>query len=352
MKISLLQTISADHMELKEYCMDNGIMSVHVLSYGCALTGIYVPDKRTGEKINILLSFDNLTSYLHNPLYCGAALGPNAGRISGGTLYIDDKHYQLSQNDGAHHIHGGFHNLSFQNAALVSRETDLKSAALTFQTVLPHGLDGYPGHRCIHITYRLFSDNRLTVSFRASSDRETYFNLFSHAYFNLSGDFTKNVHDHRLFIRGNAFVENDETHIPMGMSHTNGTPFDFSAPVSIQENIDRYPQNVQIQRARGLNHAFLSNKGHNYFEPSLVLEDHPSGRSLKLYTDTPSIVVYSGGFIENTYKINGGCPSSPHCAIALEPQDIPDTPNCGLAPLHIVKPGALYLRTFTYAFSF
>ena len=181
MKISLLQTISADHMELKEYCMDNGIMSVHVLSYGCALTGIYVPDKRTGEKINILLSFDNLTSYLHNPLYCGAALGPNAGRISGGTLYIDDKHYQLSQNDGAHHIHGGFHNLSFQNAALVSRETDLESAALTFQTVLPHGLDGYPGHRCIHITYRLFSDNRLTVSFRASSDRETYFNLSSHA---------------------------------------------------------------------------------------------------------------------------------------------------------------------------
>ena len=39
MKISLLQTISADHMELKEYCMDNGIMSVHVLSYGCALPG-------------------------------------------------------------------------------------------------------------------------------------------------------------------------------------------------------------------------------------------------------------------------------------------------------------------------
>nr|WP_288973989.1 hypothetical protein [uncultured Blautia sp.] len=46
MKISLLQTISADQMELEEYCMDNGIMSVHVLSYGCALTGIYVPDKR------------------------------------------------------------------------------------------------------------------------------------------------------------------------------------------------------------------------------------------------------------------------------------------------------------------
>lgn len=92
MKISLLQTISADHMELEEYCMDNGTMSVHVLSYGCALTGIYVPDKKAGKKVNILLSFDDLTSYLRNPLYCGAALGPNAGRISGGSLDIDGRH--------------------------------------------------------------------------------------------------------------------------------------------------------------------------------------------------------------------------------------------------------------------
>lgn len=352
MKISLLQTVSFDNMKLEEYCMDNGTMSVHVLSYGCTLTGIYLPDKKTGKSVNILLSFDDLKSYVHNPLYCGAALGPNAGRISGGNLCIDGRHYQLSQNDGPNHIHGGFHNLSFQNAALVSREIKDGSASLTFETVLPHGLDGYPGSRCIQVTYCLYSDNRLTVRFRAFSDRETYLNLSSHAYFNLSGDFTKNIHGHRLSVRGNAFVENDEAHIPMGRSCTAGTPFDFSSPVSMQENIDRYPENVQIQRARGYNHAFLLSSGHGPSAPSLVLEDHPSGRSLELYTDTPSIVVYSGGFMDNTYRINNGCLSSPHCAVALEPQDVPDTPNCGLAPMHVLKPNAFYSRTFTYAFSF
>lgn len=341
MIISLLQTIVTDNLKLEEYCMDNGTMSVHVLSYGCTLTGIWLPDKKTGKRINVLLSFANLKSYLRSPLYCGASLGPNAGRISNGTLRIGDRHYQLSQNDGPNNLHGGFHNLSFQNAALVKKDTGEDYAELTFRTILPDGLDGYPGRRCITVIYRLSADHRLTVRFLADSDRETYLNLSSHAYFNLSGDFTKNVHEHRLFICGKEFAENNEAHIPVGKSGTAQTPFDFSSPVSMQENMDRYPQNVQIQRARGYNHAFLLDEGCSSSVPALILEDRPSGRSLKLYTDTPSIVVYSGGFLP-----------SPHCAAALEPQDVPDTPNCGLAPMHTLKPGELYSRTFTYAFCF
>lgn len=352
MKISLMNTITKDNRKLEEYSLENDAMSVTVLSYGCTLTGIFLPSFSCSSKVNVLLSYSDLESYIHNPIHCGSTLGPNAGRIAKGRLNIGSRHFQLSQNEGQNNIHGGFHNISYQNASLINKTVNAEMAEITFLAELPDGLDGYPGNRTIAVTYRLTSDNHLCISYKATSDRETYLNLSNHAYFNMSGDFTQNVLGHKLSVNAEEYVENDASHIPMDKRRIIGTPFDFSAPVSMQANLMKYPDNLQTTLAKGYNHAFLRKESLPAASPFLTLEDPVSKRRLELYTDTPCVVVYSGGFIGNTYQINDDNRSAPSCAVALEPQDIPDTPNFVPDSMHTLKPGKTYHRTFTYAFYF
>lgn len=350
MNIFLTRSLYINNMEINEYCMDNGSMSVYILSYGCTLTGICIPSGKDEKKVNILLSFENLESYIHNTLYAGAALGPNAGRISNGILKIQNRHYQLSQNDGNNHIHGGFHNISFQNASLFQQIIRSDFLELTFCSELPDKLDGYPGNRIIFTTYRLTQDNQLSISYRATSDQETYLNLSNHAYFNLSGDFAQNIFSHTLMILADEYIQNNPSHLPQNKRSVTGTPFDFSSPVPIKNNLAKYPNDFQIEIAKGYNHAFLLHKDSSI--PSLILKDTNSNRCLELYTDTPSVVLYSGGFIEPGYRLKNGYVSNAHCALAIEPQDVPDTPNLDFLSMKTLKPEETYSRSFTYKFFF
>lgn len=47
----------------------------------------------------------------HSP-YFGATLGPVAGRITNGQFSLDGKQFQLIQNEGSNHRHGGKFNFS------------------------------------------------------------------------------------------------------------------------------------------------------------------------------------------------------------------------------------------------
>lgn len=50
------------------------------------------------------------------------------------------------------------------------------------------GEDGFPGDLNVVVTYKLTSDHRLSIDFRATCTKATPINLTNHAYFNLAGD--------------------------------------------------------------------------------------------------------------------------------------------------------------------
>ena len=176
-------------MKAESYILKNkNGMEVQALSAGAALRRISVPDKN-GVFADVVLGFEDTAEYFGNTLFAGAALGPVAGRISGAKLNISGKTYNLTKNDGENNLHGGNNNISFVNwEALYADEKSIK-----LRTSLADGTDGFPGNRTFTAEYSLDEENRLTMKYTAVSDRDTYFNMSNHTYFNMSGDFSGNA---------------------------------------------------------------------------------------------------------------------------------------------------------------
>ncbi len=331
---------------------DEGHIRVCLLTYGATLCRLMIPN-RNGQLENVVLSYENYRDYRNNPLYAGATLAPAAGRIKRASLPIQNQLCPLSANDGRHNLHGGFQSASYQNWTIANNCKTDKQASVTFVLHLPHNLDGFPGNRTLSVRYTLTNRHSLEIAYQATTDVSTYINMSNHSYFNLSGDFTRSGLEQTLQIHADTYLENDTEHIPVYIKPCDHTPFDFRKPSVICSRAAACPGDPQLINANGYNNAFLlQNNPTAPKRPSkaLTLSDTISGRHLSLYTDQPSIVLYSGGYIGNSHLLAGGTTSTNSCAIALEPQDIPDV--CHITPTryHLTKPDNPYQRRILYSF--
>lgn len=357
-RISMVQTsnLLSNMYGINEYFLKNAHgMHVSISSLGGGIWGIYLPDCH--EKLqNIALSFYHKEIYQNNSLYAGAILGPNAGRIQNGRLPIASTIYQLTQNENCmHNLHGGFHNVSFQNWNAIDTSEESKKSSVTLQITLPDGLDGFPGNRTLQARYTLDDQNALTLEMSAITDAETYINLSSHIYFNLSGDFSTSGLKQQLQIASDEVIYNKDNHIPSCICDVSHTPFDYRLARCLSEQIQNYSRHPQLLSGNGYNHGFLlnhSNSNPTPITPNAFLYDSASGRRMSLSTDAPCLVLYSGGFIEHDTLLEDGSAAHPSCAIALEAQDYPDAPGKHGFPYHTLKPGEIWTRTIQWAFTF
>jgi aldose 1-epimerase len=327
---------------------DNNIR-VSLLSYGGTITEIAIPDKKSGLQ-NIVLSFENWEDYIQNPLYSGSNLGPNAGRIRDGKITIGSCSYTLSKNDGNNNLHGGIFSVSYTNWNLKDLVQKEEFVSLTLSTALKDGQDGFPGNRQIYATYTLDNSDRFTLHYQAASDRDTYFNLSNHTYFNLSGDFSTSGMKQILSIKAENYIANNEEHLPEKVNSVNNSPFDFRKPISLKNQIQKYPYHPQIILSKGYNNGFDIQKAAKENNPVLSLWDSKQVKRLHLFTDAPCLVLYSGGFIGKDYKIANSIYSSEGCAIALEAQDFPDAFHLDDYSIEITKKGEIYKRIIVYEF--
>ncbi|HBO36223.1 MAG TPA: hypothetical protein DD633_06625 [Sphaerochaeta sp.] len=275
----------------------------HVLlsTYGAGIVEFWAPD-REGRFVNIALSVEH-----PDPSYAGLTLGPVAGRIRDAKLIINTNEFDLSKNEGNHHLHGGSGGCSFRHWDLVNHtETEA-----IFSLSLKDGEDGYPGNRTIQAIYQLQSNNTLSLTYRATTDKPTVFSLSNHTYWNLEGRFNAELSDHLLQMPAEYVYLNDEDHIPIERIKTENTVFDF------RKNKPPVPasNDSQIIQERGLNHAFETSEA--------TLSHSKSGRVLKITSDYPCMVVYSGGFLSKSTTQTDKRKIAPSCAIAFEAQELP-----------------------------
>ena len=101
-----LQEIQVELITLKN---KNG-MTMQITNYGGRIVSLFVPNKQ-GQWNDVLLGYDNIDAYLEDPYYMGALVGRYANRIDGGRFSLFGKEYQLTQNAGNNHLHGGFSGL-------------------------------------------------------------------------------------------------------------------------------------------------------------------------------------------------------------------------------------------------
>ncbi len=357
-RINMVQTsnLLSNMYGLQEYFLNNAQgMHVSISSLGGCIRGIYLPDCH--EKLqNIALSFYHKEIYQNNSLYAGAILGPNAGRIQNGRLPIASTIYQLTRNENCiHNLHGGFHNISFQNWNVIATSEESKKSSVTLQITLPDGLDGFPGNRTLQARYTLDDQNVLTLEMSAITDTETYINLSSHVYFNLSGDFSNSGLDQRLQIASDEVIYNKKDHIPSYIRDVSHTPFDYRLPHRLLAQIQNYSKHPQLLSGKGYNHAFVLNQSNSSLTseiPSAILYDSTNKRRMSLSTDAPCMVLYSGGYMEDHTLLEDGSTVHPSCAIALEAQDYPDAPGNHGFPYHTLRPGEVWTRTIQWAFAF
>lgn len=346
MKLTNVASLSPDSCKnMPIYCIENNTMSLGIMAFGAAVMFVRTPDRKGNIK-NIALSLPE-NAYSASDTYAGATVGPVAGRIKGGVLSIHGKNYRLPQNDGENTLHSGPENLGHSLWKMQETFCCDREAGVVFTQHLHDGQNGFPGERDITVRYSLSDDNTIQIQYTAVTDKETWMNPTNHTYWNLSGDFTAPGDFQMLQINADRVFYNDEFHLPVSCESVKGTPFDFSFPRSVADAVQSNPTHPQLFNARGYNNAYLLNPGK---EPAAVLHDPLSGRRITVTTDYPSLVFYSGGYLDNAGDTADNQKIAAGSAYALEAQYLPDAPRLQGDRTPFLKPGEVFQKRIAFRF--
>ena len=332
-------------MEIKTYTLTNKSgASVTLSSLGAAIQKIIVPDK-DGKLADVVIGYDKLEDYLGDGPCAGKCPGRYANRIAEGSLEIDGKIYSLPINNGPNHLHGGPE--GFQNKIWESRKD---GDAVEFMYFSEDGEMGYPGNLKVVARYEWSEHNELRLTFTAQCDAPTVVNLTNHSYFNLDGHDSGSVLDHTLKLNASLYLPTDETLIPLGEPDpVAGTPMDFLKPKKLGQDIkEDFPA---LNYGKGYDACWIIDgyqKGQ--LAEAAELKAAKSGRTLKVYTTQPGIQVYTGNWLKGCPTGKGGAIYDDYCAVALECQHFPDSPNNPDYPSTLLRPGETFEEAIIFAF--
>ncbi|RKN42338.1 aldose epimerase family protein [Streptomyces hoynatensis] len=335
-----------DGTQVQRWTLSRGGTRLAVLSYGGIVQSLEVPDRR-GRTANVSLGFDALDPYLTATTYFGALIGRYGNRIAGGRFTLDGRDYQLPVNDGPNSLHGG--DAGFDKR--VWEVTPSGRAGLTLRRVSPDGEMGYPGTLDVRVDYTLTADGDLRLDYTATTDAPTVVNLTNHTYFNLAGEGSGGILDHRLEIAASRYTPVDDTLIPTGeLAAVSGTPFDFRRAKPVGEDIRR--GHPQLHHGQGFDHNFVLDKGITAGpRHAATLYDPASGRVLEVATTEPGLQFYSGNFLDGSLNGTTGRAYRQSDGLCLETQHFPDSPNRPDFPSTVLRPGQTYRSTTVYAFA-
>lgn len=323
-------------------------MCASFCNYGARILQILVPCAN-GTFHDVTLGYGSFNDALQGMPEMGATIGRCANRIRYGAFCLDGITYQLAQNDGKNHLHGG-------NGGVMRRmfhTEHISPHAVRFTVTLADGEDGYPGNVRLSVCYTLCDANALHIEYSAKCDKATPLNICNHAYFNLGTE--RSILEHELSLNALFYTPVDEGLIPTGeIAAVANTPFDFSLPQKLGARISQNDE--QLGYGRGYDHNFILDKtapknpsfpterlAATVFAASTVCE-------MKIYTTEPGIQFYSGNFIGQN-ATPGRRPMPFRSGFCLETQHFPDSVNQPSFPNVILRPEENFFSSTTYSFA-
>jgi aldose 1-epimerase len=336
---------TADGVAVDRYTLRNGRVAVRLISFGATVNELWTPD-RQGTAADVVLGFDRLAQYETQSPYFGATVGRVAFRIAGGRFDLDGRSYQLTVNDGADHLHGGFKGFSHV-VWWAEPLADGGSPAIRFTHRSPEGDQGYPGAVDVAVVYTLTQEAELRIDYTAITDRPTPVNLTHHSYFNLAGAGSGDVLGHVLQIDADRWLPAEQPDLLTGeIATVAGTPFDFTRPTPIGARIDEIGG-----AAQGYDLAYLHNHPDGGLARVATVYEPQSGRAMDVSTSEPALVLYSGNYLDGTLRGKGGAIYVRRAGVCFETGRPSDAVHHPHFPTTILRPGDVYRHTCVYRFS-
>ncbi|WP_336965336.1 aldose epimerase family protein [Sphingobium aquiterrae] len=321
-----------------------GGAALTLLDLGAVIQRLEVPD-RDGRLADVVLGFDRAAPYLDCP-YFGAVVGRFANRVAGARFTLDGVDYRLAANDGPNSLHGGA--MGFDKRLWHGESVSTaQGEGVRFSLVSADGEEGYPGAVNLSATYVWTDDSQLIVEYAA---RATPFSVSQHSYFNLGGasGVADSVLGHELTIPAAHYLAVDRSLIPTGQPESvTGTPFDFRTAKAIGRDIAG--DHPQLTIGGGYDHNWIADG--EGLRIVARLHDPASGRVMEVCSDMPGLQVYTGNVLDGTQRGKGGVAYDRRCAVALETQFFPDSPNRPDFPSCILRPGEAFSSRTIFAFS-
>lgn len=314
-----------------------------ITNYGAILVSMETPD-RNGILADITLGYDNLDLYIKKGAFFGATVGRYANRIGGAKFVLNGTEYKLAANNGPNHIHGG--KKGFDKVVWKIEDVSARggNAFVKLSYLSKDGEEGYPGNLGCTLTYTLTNDDKLEISYQATTDKPTIINLTNHSYWNLAGQGNGDVLGHELTIYADKYTVFGEGLIPTGaIESVKGTPLDFiTEPKTIGSRIS--------QVGSGYDHNFVLNHGGRSLGPCAGVYEPTGGRVMEISTTEPGVQFYTGNFLDGSITGKAGKVYKKHYGFCLETQHYPDSPNKPNFPSVVLRPGQKFRSVTTYKF--
>ena len=172
------------------------------------------------QRINTVISFDNVTDYAKNPFQINKQIGRVAGRIAGAQFELNGKICHVEANEGRNALHGGSHGLS----STVFDVERIDTHHIRLHAYLKQAQDGYPNDLQLSIDYCLNDDNCLIIQYNATAIGDTVFDPTLHIYWQLPIDWSSCT----LQIPHGEHIAVDAEKLPVQVD--NQAFFDFRQP--------------------------------------------------------------------------------------------------------------------------
>ncbi len=309
-------------------------MTVELIDFGARIKSIKFPVN--GVPTDMVLTYANGDDYLNDNCYLGATCGRVCGRIAEGKLTVDGQFFQLDQNERGHTHHGGYGNMAKQYWSVdAATQTANK---VTFCCFSADKAQGFPGAVTLSVEYVLSDDNRLAIHFYAETTRTTPINLTNHSYFNLGED---DIYALTLKVNAAQFLAQSDGGIPTGeLEDVAVIGADVRETIAFNSLFAAatYPQ---IMAEQGLDHCFvLADATLN--SASVELASVKNRVKLRIFTDQPAALVYTGKYLEPPLK--------PFAGVCIECQGFTDATSHAHFPSILIGPTQPYRKTIIYQF--
>ena len=315
---------------------------VDILTYGGRITRISMPDRK-GVFHDCVVGCKRVEDYYEDNPYFGATIGRYGNRIGGAVFSLNGKQYTLEANDNGNTLHGGVSG-DFSRKIWQAEIVDKR---LVLSLISPDGEGGFPGTLSVSVSFELTEENRIIIEYKAVCDQDTVCNLTNHTYFNIGTQPT--VLDHELMINARKMTPIDQQLIPHDeWLDIDGTPYSFLPAKPLGQ--DMFSDADMIRRCNGFDFNYCLDRVGRSLQHFAYVYDKQSGRKMDCYTTLPGVQLYTA-CSTGSWQGEGKRPYGNHCALCLETQGFPNSPNCPSYPSTVLKAGEQYHEITVYKFS-